>query len=388
MVYFKIETGQVNVDTTGANAIVTVDLVNTYVNPVVVAYIQTRGGGQSVAPRVIEFTSTSFTVTLQEPGGGTHGQETISYMVAELGEWILPNGLHIKAGYSDTTNNHNDGSTYTYATKTFTTAFSAKPVVFASLMSNANTAFKVPAIHNVASTGFSFCQESAGSGTSTQREIVSWIVIEDKAGVFQLHEDLSVIMEVVQVSNGVNDGVDDAPHIYTFAGSYSSTPIVISHLQTSNGNDGAWARGSGTNSSTQHGSYSEEDQVGDTERSHTDEYFGFWVISEAFDLDLTPIETEEEDYIIKIAPVNKDVFDTTLQKKDIIMINTRNALKEQSSEVSSSDVAHGVSGLPLSLRFPIYGSYIRSAYGAIVDNTYSYNGVSSFIRNFYNKVDG
>ena len=72
----------------------TIELDNSYENPVVFALPLSRNGGDPATVRITNIESDSFTVYLQEPEykDGWHVEESFSYMVLEAGEWELLNG--------------------------------------------------------------------------------------------------------------------------------------------------------------------------------------------------------------------------------------------------------------------------------------------------------
>lgn len=82
-------------------------------------------------------------------------------------------------------------------------------------------------------------------------------------------------------TDGADDGVDDSPHSILYSNYLGgSTPDVVVSGNSMNGNtDGYYARSEGTNNVEQHNTYAEEDQVNDSERSHTGEIFGYVAFS-------------------------------------------------------------------------------------------------------------
>ena len=74
---------------------ITVNLDNTYINPVVICSIQYNNNDLPVVPRVSNVTSTSFQVRLQNPSSNTVMAERVSYLVVEEGAWII-DGVKLK----------------------------------------------------------------------------------------------------------------------------------------------------------------------------------------------------------------------------------------------------------------------------------------------------
>ena len=76
------ETGSVNLPNIFPTE-VTVNLTHTYIDPVVVAFINTRNGDESIDVRVRNVTTNSFQIFMLEPDLGGLVAETASYIVME-----------------------------------------------------------------------------------------------------------------------------------------------------------------------------------------------------------------------------------------------------------------------------------------------------------------
>jgi len=83
-------------------------------------------------------------------------------------------------------------------------------------------------------------------------------------------------------SDGNPDGVDDDGHTFTYSQNFGQTPIVIVKQNSANDEDGSWARSDGVHTPSTHRANAEEDQIGDPERGHSDEYFGMVAFEDAF----------------------------------------------------------------------------------------------------------
>lgn len=275
----SMEVGEVTLSSTidkGVTASVTFE--NNYNNPVVVAYIQTRGGGQSIDVRVKDVTSTGCTIFNQEPDNQGHNPEDIGYIVMEAGAHTLPDGTKAEAGTHSTSNVHREHNAFSGDTVSFTQSFTSAPVVLATLNTHNNNDFMSCVVPSTSSTDVTVQQEAGGSGKTAVTETIGWIAVESsKTGTLGGQK-----YETGSASDGSNDGVDNTEHTITYINSYSSTPIIVVAGNSGNGSDGYWARGSGTHSSTEHGFYAEEDQVGDNERSHIDETFSWWAFENSF----------------------------------------------------------------------------------------------------------
>ena len=269
---FSMETGSVDISNTIDQSVVTsINFKNMYRNPVVVAYINSRNDDQSVEVRVDNVTAFGCDIFMEEPDDGSHGTETINYIVMEGGEYTLPDGLEVKAGRIVTSNSHEGSSSYgNWNSVTFKIPFGTPPVILHSLNTYNNQAFKTSIASDISDNSFKLQQESAETGTSTSEETIGWIAIESgKTGTID-----NVKYETLQENDGDADGVDDSGHMFFFQTFTNVPEVVVVKQITANNGDGSWARSQGTLSGSTHVTYAEEDQVGDSERNHPDEYLG------------------------------------------------------------------------------------------------------------------
>ncbi len=274
-----IETGRIQLSDTIDNSVVgVVTLSNTFTDPVVVAYIPTRGGNQAADVRVRNVTGSGFDIFMQEPDNQSHSAEYANYMVVERGHWTLSNGVVIEAGTTVTSNAHVDGDDASGAdAAVFTTPFSSAPVVIHTLNTYNNADFMSSRIDSVTTTGFNVEQEAVGSGSAVVSETIAWVAFD--AGNSSINH---YFFEVSSGSDGTVDGYDDAtPHAISMSSfgsvEYETYPLLFVDGQTLNDTDGYWARGAGQDlAPTSHSVYAEEGDLGDGEQNHPDETFG-WV---------------------------------------------------------------------------------------------------------------
>ena len=101
----------------------------TYTNPVVVMGPPSFGGADPVTIRVKNVTASGFEFQLDEWDylDGSHGFETIGYLVMEAGDHTLDDGTRIQAGKV--------GVTHDFVAVSFPSAFAAAPVVLAQTSS-------------------------------------------------------------------------------------------------------------------------------------------------------------------------------------------------------------------------------------------------------------
>lgn len=265
---FVGETGQVSlddtIDTEGGSFSQIVNFRHSYTNPIIVAFINTRGGDQSIAPRVKDVTSTSFTLYMQEPDYQTHNAEgSVSYIVMEEGRHELDGGLIVEAGLHTTTTVRSAldlDPSFIGDDISFTQPFASTPAVLHTLNTHNNVdKFMVSMATSVSSTSFQLAQERLEiSDTLEAEENIGWIAFDTSTGS---GETYCAPYTVGIVDPGFSVGVSDTPFVidYSSAG-YSTSPDIVVSVISENEVDGSWARGSGLYSTTQQGVYAEEDQ--------------------------------------------------------------------------------------------------------------------------------
>ncbi|MHA1742855.1 MAG: DUF2341 domain-containing protein, partial [Candidatus Heimdallarchaeota archaeon] len=275
------EFGTIDLENTIDHGVIkTITFKQTYSEPVVVAYIATRNDDESVEVRVTEVTSTSCKIFMQEPDNGDHPTETVCYIVMEKGAWTV-NGLKMEAGKVETDSVHREGNSYGGVTVTFSQTFSSTPAILHCLNTYNNQDFMTTVAHSESATSFKVQQEAAGSGSPATTETIAWIAVEaGKKGILPHH----IYYETGFESDGGSDGVDNGtPHTITFSQTFNKPPVIVVKGASGAGTDGYWARSAGTWSKSTHTVFAEEDQVGNSERGHVDEYFAYWALVEYFE---------------------------------------------------------------------------------------------------------
>lgn len=290
---FQMEVGQITLSNTidaGTPVYQDITFQNTYVEPVVVTFVQTRNGSDTIDSRVTNLTSTGCRIFVQEPTHGEHSSETVSYIVVEKGEWYLSeyvtgnSAIHIEAGKVNTKKYTYEGIGLTdYETVSFGSSFAGTPAVVHKLMTRNTTTFASTAMSNLSSSGFRIAIETLDAGTTFSiDETIGWIAIEHGlsnistdyiSGSKTTDNERLVIETHGNRNDGTSDGDDDTEDKINFASTFSSVPIVIASGNTYNGLDGYVTRGSGTNSTTSNGLFASEGQTTDSERNHANESF-------------------------------------------------------------------------------------------------------------------
>jgi len=232
------------IDTAYGNIYETIVFKNVYKNPVVIAYIMTRVGGESIDVRVRNVTQLTCEIFMQEWDNEEHSSEWVSYMVIESGKYLLPSGLSVEA---DTTSipatavhNATEGpGSFNTVNINFQTIFSTDPAFFVTLNTFNNNDFMSVSSMSITSSGAEVFQEKQRTNKTPADEIAGWVAISEFSGELPWE----TVFETGKFSDGSSDGVGDTPHKVTYTQTYSEPPIVFSQVNTLNGWDGSWARG-------------------------------------------------------------------------------------------------------------------------------------------------
>ncbi|NOY46554.1 MAG: hypothetical protein GXP50_14055, partial [Deltaproteobacteria bacterium] len=246
----------------------TVTFDKTFTDPVVVAKPLSLNDGAPATVRVRNVTSTGFEIRVQEYvyQDGTHGGETVSYLVVERGRHTLPDGTEIEAG---TVSAPGDGSRVTVS---FDSAFPSKPVVVSSVISYNDSDTVVTRNRNVTTTDFE---------VRIREEEKSW----KPSGVSQTHADETVAWVAWEPGSGTAWGIqyevgstgDSVRHSFkaiSFSSSFSSTPYFLADMQTEDGGDTANVRYQNLSVSSVEVQIDEEKSY-DNETNHTTEEVGY-----------------------------------------------------------------------------------------------------------------
>ena len=276
-------TAQLEADTlTVGDTAVTVDLVNSYVSPVVVCSVQYYNNSIPVVARVDSVTSNSFDVWLENPSGSAVASETVSYLVVEEGTWTI-DGVAIEAQtYLSTVTDENGswvGETQTY-NQTYT-----DPVVLGQVMT-ANDAWSVfwcqgsartnPPSSTTLVTGKTVCEDP---DTTRSDETIGFIVFEADHGTIG-----DVEFEALLGTDTVLGVSNSPPYTYTFDSAFASAPTVaVTTMAGVDGANGGWSYtyGASPTTATTIDLVIDEDQLADTERNHINEQVGYVVFETA-----------------------------------------------------------------------------------------------------------
>jgi hypothetical protein len=275
----KCEWGSTTVSSTidDGNVQSSISFVNTYTDPIVVCFIPSRNGNDTVQCRAKDITSTGCTLFMQEPDNEPHNSETINYMVFEQGQHYM-SGVEIVADKATV------GTSSTTVNLPVSTIGS--PALVYNLGSYNNGDFAACRCWNLSSSSFTAEIFDMQSATGVTSEDIHYLAVyggdTNDSGNFRKTNGTTINWEaLVDPTDGTSDGVDDTPHTITYAGSFSSAPIVLVSVASRNGGDECYARASGTlNNSTGIEIYAEEGLIQDTERAHADEEFSYFALAD------------------------------------------------------------------------------------------------------------
>ncbi|MCA9061860.1 MAG: DUF4347 domain-containing protein, partial [Planctomycetaceae bacterium] len=223
------ETGSVSLTST----FTTVNLNHTYTNAMVILGGLSYNNTDNATTLISNVTATSFQARVKEwPGfDGTHPAETVGYMVIEQGAHTLDDGHKIEAGTVSTGE--------TWATVTFSTAFSTTPRIFASIGSANDPDTTSARVRNVTTTGFQVIVDTTENDSYTLPgpETLYWVAIENATST-----TTGVRYEVGSGSQSTATNAANPWVTYSLGGTTNSTRIVLTDLQTDNGSDTAELR--------------------------------------------------------------------------------------------------------------------------------------------------
>ncbi|RLJ09483.1 MAG: hypothetical protein DRP15_03620, partial [Candidatus Aenigmatarchaeota archaeon] len=273
---FKMEVGSVVVN----NSWQLVRLQHEYENPVVIAKPSGNANSNPVAVRLSNVTGTGFYVKLQAPpGSSVTSSEQVFYLVIEEGSWNFPDGTKIEAHTYETSTVKKANTcldTGSFDTKYFSHYYSQAPVVLAQVQTFNNASFVTAIATNATGSNVLIALEVGEVCEDHPVEVIGWVAVEsDVSGVLD-----GVKYETRLTSQHV-EGWDDGCFFENFTSSFVKAPLVIAGKNSREGGDGGWVRRCGLTLKSV-GFTIDEDQVADSERSHTDESVGFIAFEQGF----------------------------------------------------------------------------------------------------------
>ncbi|MDA8746064.1 M60 family metallopeptidase, partial [Rubripirellula amarantea] len=234
----------------------TVNLGQTFNNPVVIAGPASSVNGSPLTARVRNVDADSFEIALDEWDylDGGHSIESVSYLVVEGGYHLLTDGTRLVAGYLQ----DQDHSWESISTVDF---FNTTPVLLSQIMTENDASAATTRTRILSNNEFEVrIQEEEAADDIHGAETVGFVALETSIGTTgdQNYQSFAT-------SNGVTH--TGTTLSFSFDAGFSSTPAFLASMQTFNGGDTASVR----YTSLDNDSISflvEEEQSADTELSH------------------------------------------------------------------------------------------------------------------------
>ncbi|MEL7408803.1 MAG: calcium-binding protein, partial [Cyanobacteria bacterium J06558_2] len=261
----------------------TIQLENSYENPVVFALPLSRNGGDPAVVRITDIQNDSFTAYLQEAEykDGWHTKESFSYLVLEAGSWELDNGSLLEVGTVNTDLVTSEG----WENVDFSADFVDVPVVLSQVQTNFESDFVRTRQQPASIDGFSLSmeEEDALKASGHAAETVGWLAIDAGQGTWG---------DLEYQAGSTGRAVTHRRYNLNFEQDFMSEPSLFASLASYYGGDASGLRYLDLNESRGQ-IMIEEDQSLDSERSHTSEIVDFLAI--AGNGDLTAIAYEPMD---------------------------------------------------------------------------------------------
>ena len=270
------EVGRLNLSHIGQ----TIQLDNTYTNPVVFAMPLSYNEGDPAIARITDIQSDSFSVYVQEAEykDGRHLTEDFSYLVLEAGTWELADGTALEVGTLDT----DEVTTSQWESINFSSDdFQDTPTILSQVQTDNDSQFVRTRQQAASVDGFKLSMEeeealkNSGHGTET----VGWLAMEAGSGTWDG-------LDYQAGSTGTN--IDHTFGTVDFDRTFDEAPNLLARLSSYNGENSAGLRYDSLGTSGVQLKV-EEDQSFDREINHVDEMVDFLAIAGLGDLSATTI---------------------------------------------------------------------------------------------------
>lgn len=242
----------------------TIELDDTYVNPVVIVSDPTLNGSDPAAIRLRNVDQDSFEVQIQEPSylDGTHAKESASYIVMEAGDWTLADGTRISAGSYDSSRLTSSGFDSIKLGN-----FSSTPTVLSQVQTFNGGDWVTTRTQSQSANGFQVAmqEEEALNDGNHNSESIGWLAVEQGVA-----SDGDTLLQADTTGRDYNE----AASTVTFEESFDSAPSVIAKLGSYDGTDTANLRLDDI-APTGFGARAYEEKSLDGEMNHLDESVSF-----------------------------------------------------------------------------------------------------------------
>ena len=280
----------------------TINLDNTYNNPVVFVQPPSFNGAQPALVRLDNITANSFDARIQESdylvdlGQGSHSAETVSYFVFEAGTWQLEDGTLLEVGNTDSSGLVDNSAGF--ETVDFSLEFDSTPVVISQVQTENETDFVRTRQRNTTLNSFDVAmeEEEANEGSGHATETIGYLAIEPgvgESGGFTYYAD------------NTGDAVGSNWSEVDFNGLFDDAPQVLAGISSYDGFDPAGLRSRNLDPTGVNFKVEEEQSV-DDELSHTSETVDYLLIEGSGSLSATPIDPLSANDAIPIAEAISD----------------------------------------------------------------------------------
>jgi len=262
------EIGQITTSQANEYEWKTINLSQTYTNPVVVFSPLSYNDNDPAAVRVKNVTSTSFQYQIDEWDylDEQHDEETFNYMVIEAGNYELNGNVVLEAGTSDIDDQ--------WSAISFKSTFANTPLLFSQVMTYNDNEAVTSRIKWIDSQSFQLevQAEEGNIGQGHAIETIGWLAFSQGSG------NAGRAYEV----DGTNRNYDHIFYEIYFNNTYI-TPIIFANMQTAYGDDTCVLRYKNV-SSGQVSVKVEEERSADYEVVHTNEEIGFAIFEGTGDI--------------------------------------------------------------------------------------------------------
>jgi hypothetical protein len=237
-----------------------------FVNPVVVTGPISLNGGQPAVVRIQHVDAAGFEIRLQEWEylDGTHAIETVSYIVMEQGLYTLEDGTKIEAANIETSAAAN------FQEITFSEKFNVAPVVTTAVISYNDSDAVTGRMKQITVDGFKYrMQEQEANTQDHGTEKLAYIAWEPSSGA---------VVGITYLVEKTADAVKHKTYAMMFEKPFTSTPVFLADMQTTDGGDTANIRCK-NRSDLSVDVWIDEEQSKDTEVNHTSEVIGYMAFS-------------------------------------------------------------------------------------------------------------
>jgi hypothetical protein len=190
----------------------------------------------------------------------SHVFERVTYIVMESGSFILDDGTMVEAGCFDS------AAVSSYDQVVFKQEFNVQPVVMASVATDNEEAAVCGRLRTITTTGLEFKMQ--------EQEINSKVHAEEKIFYIAWEPAIGDLGGVTFEVGRTADKVKDSNYAVNFMADFSSDPILVTDMQTTDGADTSVSRCE-TVTSSGFGVFIEEEKSRDSEIRHTSEIVGY-----------------------------------------------------------------------------------------------------------------